>query len=1292
MYSRRCVPVFLAAAAVLVGLLFSGPSWAMPDILFEDFEGTLPGWTATGNAFTNGPVAGTLPYQSRVLGYHGQRLINSFLDGDGTQGALLSPSFTLSRRYVYLLVGGGRQPGLCAVQLLVDGVVCRSSSGLTSEELRSEWWDVSAWSGRQACIRIVDQASDAWGHVLVDYIVFTDGPTGGDLVPARSHRKFLFVPLRFSDTLGTTPHPLAYYQALTGWAWPGVSGFFAEESYGRVDFEGSQTWDYVNLPLPARSYQSQDGQGKWYWDFSKLLDAFGGIYDAQVDFQQWDGVMFFPNVLDETGGGAFTWVPCAFDGFAGLYAVGWLNPTQGHSVLVHELGHDLGIGHLNTPTDPWDNPWGAWNDTYAGMGTHHTAFHKMVGHWCSPWQIVRVEPGGDGAVVRVERSALPSNTSDARVVVVPFQGETGHYYTIEARRRAGFDQTLFGEGVVIHDVQESRADRECTLMVPPGVDLNVNPGASAWQPGQTFTDATNAISVQVNAQDATGYLVTVTNNSMVVSGFTVAPTSVTGGLPATGTVTLSKAAPAGGTVVTLRSSSAAVAGVPASVTIPAGSKSASFPVTTTGLTITTAVALTATYGVSTCTATLTVQPPALASLALDASTVVGSAPAGGTVTLNAPAPLNGLGVGLDSDTPDKAGVPISVMVPGGQTTAHFVIATQLVTARSTVGIRAACGGVARTAVLTLLPGTSQPDLLVKRGADSDTAYATAGTYQTAPAGTQVVGQEVAPGTPAAFQVKVVNAGTTTRTFVLRAVEAAGISGWGSVAYRTGPGAITTQMRSTAGYTTPSLSPSESLVVTVKATPAADVPGGTCLSAALRVFLDAADATVRDAVQAVATVARPDLLVRPASDASYSGDGLYQGAPAGAQVCRQTVPPGVKASYQVKLENESAAAHTFVLKATEAGSGWYVSYRIGATDVTAKVRSGAGFTTPAVPANGSVVVDVALTPLSTLPAGATKSATLRVFLNGTDTQARDAVQVVAVVDRPRPDLLVKRGGEPDTAYASNNVYQVRPAGDQIERQTVVPGTPAAYHVKVQNDGHQPRTYVLKAVETAAAGWSVLYRLGGEDVSAQVKSPAGMATPETAGGGQIVLTVEVNPGPAVLPNLRASVIVNAFLDATDTTVRDSVQALTTAGVLERPDLLIKKASETTYAGDGLYQAVPAGAQVLSQPARTTVAARFTVRMQNDGNTSRAFVVKAVESPQPGWSVLYRYGATDITARVKGAGWTTPVLTRCTGSTFLTVDLKPLAGTTGEKSATLRVFLNGTDVVVRDAVQAVATVGIP
>src|SRR5947207_1690051 len=123
------------------------------------------------------------------------------------------------------------------------------------------------------------------------------------------------------------------------------------------------------------------------------------------------------------------------------------------------------------------------------------------------------------------------------------------------------------------------------------------------------------------------------------------PNQVVGGNGSTGTVTLTSAAPAGGAPVALSSGSSAVS-VPANVSIPQGAASAPFGITTSAVTSTTSTTLSATYGGITKTTTFTVTPaataPALATLALDRTTIVGGMSAVGTVTLTAPAPAGGI--------------------------------------------------------------------------------------------------------------------------------------------------------------------------------------------------------------------------------------------------------------------------------------------------------------------------------------------------------------------------------------------------------------------------------------------------------------------------------------------------------------------------------------------------------------------------------------------------------------------------------------------------------------------------
>jgi sucrose-6-phosphate hydrolase SacC (GH32 family) len=155
------------------------------DILIADFEqNSYAPWTVTGEAFGPAPAQGTLPGQMHVDGFRGQRLVNTFYQGDKTTGTLTSPSFRIERKFIAFLIGGGKDPANLAIQLLVDGKAVRNTTGPNdrpggTERLEPTSWDVSEFAGQAATLRIVDNATGGWGHINVDHIVQTDTkPTG----------------------------------------------------------------------------------------------------------------------------------------------------------------------------------------------------------------------------------------------------------------------------------------------------------------------------------------------------------------------------------------------------------------------------------------------------------------------------------------------------------------------------------------------------------------------------------------------------------------------------------------------------------------------------------------------------------------------------------------------------------------------------------------------------------------------------------------------------------------------------------------------------------------------------------------------------------------------------------------------------------------------------------------------------------------------------------------------------------------------------------------------------------
>jgi hypothetical protein len=159
----------LSVILALVVAATASASQQQEDILIADFEGDTYGeWSVAGEAFGEGPAKGTLPNQMEVSGFEGAGLVNSYYGGDDTTGRLTSPEFTIERRYISLLIGGGWHPGKACINLLVDGKVVRTATGPNrqpggTEHLDPFSWEVADLRGKRARIEIVDQATGGWG-------------------------------------------------------------------------------------------------------------------------------------------------------------------------------------------------------------------------------------------------------------------------------------------------------------------------------------------------------------------------------------------------------------------------------------------------------------------------------------------------------------------------------------------------------------------------------------------------------------------------------------------------------------------------------------------------------------------------------------------------------------------------------------------------------------------------------------------------------------------------------------------------------------------------------------------------------------------------------------------------------------------------------------------------------------------------------------------------------------------------------------------------------------------------
>jgi hypothetical protein len=211
--------------------------------------------------------------------------------------------------------------------------------------------------------------------------------------------------------------------------------------------------------------------------------------------------------------------------------------------------------------------------------------------------------------------------------------------------------------------------------------------------------------VPITASDLLSKLTTslTVNLAEKVTALSLNPATVAGGDSSVGTVTVSSSAPAGGVVVNLSSANPTYVGVPSSVTVAAGSTTATFPISTVTYTRQYSAAITATLGGASVKTTLTVNVgDTIASLSLSPSTVVGGSNSSGTITLSAPAPTGGWTVNLTSSN-SSVTVPANVTINAGASTGTFTIITQATTTAINCSIRAQDVSSSQLATLTVNP-------------------------------------------------------------------------------------------------------------------------------------------------------------------------------------------------------------------------------------------------------------------------------------------------------------------------------------------------------------------------------------------------------------------------------------------------------------------------------------------------------------------------------------------------------------------------------------------------------------
>ena len=318
---------------------------------------------------------------------------------------------------------------------------------------------------------------------------------------------------KFQDESGE-PKPAVFFQNMYSSSYPLLDHYWREQSYNQMTITGSQAVSHwYTLPYPRAYYIVGDVA-----NLNALANDCAAAADAEVNYAAFVGInLMFNDDLDDYawGGGHYM----TLDGVHRLWYLTW-EPPWGYrdlTVIAHEMGHGFGLPHSAfNRSKVYDNRWDVMSDTwkdcansrdptYGCLGQQTIAYHKDLEGWLVGRQAT-VSPGSQ-ITLTLEQLDLPA-TENLLLAKVPVSG-TNRFYTVEVRRKVGYDVKLPGQAVILHLVDPSQ--KIPAQLVDLDGNTDTGDAGAQWLAGETFSDAVNGIWIRIDESLPTGFVVTISN-------------------------------------------------------------------------------------------------------------------------------------------------------------------------------------------------------------------------------------------------------------------------------------------------------------------------------------------------------------------------------------------------------------------------------------------------------------------------------------------------------------------------------------------------------------------------------------------------------------------------------------------------------------------------------------------------------------------------------------------------------------------------------------------------------------
>ncbi len=329
------------------------------------------------------------------------------------------------------------------------------------------------------------------------------------------------VPCRYSD-VSATPETQAWFNTLLLGAAPSLDHYWKEQSFNTVNLLGSTSLDWYTLPHPKSYYTTAGGD----INLGLVVTDCTALAAGSVNFPSYVGIHLMLNASIGCCAWGGSWT-LTLNGVTKTYRTTWLPPWgyQNQSVSAHEAGHGFGLHHSSGPySATYDSRWDVMSDiwdncppndpTFGCVGVGTISYHKDRLGWI-PAARKYIAGLNTQATISIERLDQPVASNNYLMAQIPIPGSS-LFYTVEVRKKVGYDVHIVNDAVIIHKVNTGLGDRNAQVV---DIDNNNNPNdASAmWVVGETFTDATNNISVAVLSTGSSSYTVKITNGTPSVA-------------------------------------------------------------------------------------------------------------------------------------------------------------------------------------------------------------------------------------------------------------------------------------------------------------------------------------------------------------------------------------------------------------------------------------------------------------------------------------------------------------------------------------------------------------------------------------------------------------------------------------------------------------------------------------------------------------------------------------------------------------------------------------------------------